>query len=189
MTRGHSIRIFLADGTVTGIRHAEVVNWTGQAVACPSNRVGDLKEWEESQRPGVYLLFGADEATGRAAGYIGEAEHVLDRMQDHLANKDFWNEIILFTNKDQNLTKAHVRYLESRLVDAAKLSKRYVVLNSTTPTAALLPRGDRDAMEDFLDQARAVVLAGSGAATKAADSMSGSYKTLRQEVAESACSG
>jgi hypothetical protein len=241
MGRGQSIRIFLADGSVTGIRHAEVVNWTGQAVACPRNRVAELKDWEEAQRPGVYLLFGTDEATGRAAVYIGEAEHVLVRMQEHLANKDFWNEIILFTNKDQNLTKAHVRYLESRLWEAAKSSKRYVVLNANTPSAALLPRGDRDAMEDFLDQARLllgalghrvlepvasatpqptiatpqtdpqsparstagtrlrlatksvqaealltnegiVVLAQSQAAAKQADSLSGSYRTLRDEL-------
>jgi hypothetical protein len=89
MNRGQSIRIFLADGTVTGVRHAAVVNWTGQAVACPRNRVGERKDWEEAQRPGVYLLFGMEEETGRPAVYIGEAEHVLDRTQDHLANKDF----------------------------------------------------------------------------------------------------
>ena len=154
MTRGQSIRIYLSDGNVTGVRHAEVVNWTGQAVACPRNRVGELKEWEESQRPGTYLLFGVDEATGRPAVYIGEAEHVLNRLQDHLRSKDFWNELILFTNKDQNLTKAHVEYLESKLVEAAKASKRYIVLNGNAPTPPLLPRGDRDAMEDFIDQAR-----------------------------------
>jgi hypothetical protein len=30
---GRTIRIFLADGDVAGIRHAEIVNWTGQALA------------------------------------------------------------------------------------------------------------------------------------------------------------
>lgn len=154
MPLGQSIRIFLADGSVTGIRHAEVVNWTGQAIACPRNRIAELKQWAEAKRPGVYLLFGTTDAADTPAVYIGEAEDVFARLQDHLANKDFWNEIVLFTSKDENLTKAHVRYLESKLIDSARISKRYEVLNSNSSQAPLLPRGDRDAMESFIEQSR-----------------------------------
>jgi hypothetical protein len=154
---GQSIRILLADGTVTGIRHAEVVNWTIQAIACPRSRVGELAAWDEASRPGAYLLFGQNEEDGGAAVYIGEAENVRDRLQDHLAKKEFWNEVILFTSKDQNLTKAHVRYLESRLVSIARGTKRYSVNNATEPQPALLPRGDRDAMESFLNQVRVLL--------------------------------
>ena len=32
MPVGKSIRIYLADATVSGIRYAELVNWTGQAI-------------------------------------------------------------------------------------------------------------------------------------------------------------
>lgn len=154
MIRGQSIRIFLADGSVTGIRHAEVVNWTGQAVACPRSRIGELSEWEEAHRPGVYLLFGSDEVSGRAAAYIGEAENVYTRLQDHLSRKEFWNEVILFTNKDENLTKAHVRFLEHKLVASAVHSKRYLITNTVSPQGSRLPRGDRDSMESFFDQIR-----------------------------------
>jgi hypothetical protein len=112
MPLGISIRVYLADGTVTGIRHAEVVNWTGQALSCPRLRIAELGEWDEARRPGVYLLFGTDDTSDRPAVYIGEAENVFDRLQSHLSQKDFWTEIVLFSNKDENLTKAHVRYLE-----------------------------------------------------------------------------
>lgn len=154
MSRGSSIRIYLADGTVTGIRHAELVNWTGQAIACPRSRISELASWEEAHRPGAYLLFGTDESSGKPAVYIGEAENVWARLQDHLAKKDFWNEVILFTNKDENLTKAHVRYLESKLCASASVIGRYSIMNGNTPQLTLLPRGDRDAMESFLEQIR-----------------------------------
>lgn len=154
MIRGQSIRIFLADGSVTGIRHAEVVNWTGQAVACPRSRIGELAAWEEAQRPGVYLLFGTDEATGRPAVYIGEAENAYSRLQDHLSRKEFWNEVIVFTNKDENLTKSHVRFLEQKLAESAIDAKRYVVTNTVQPQGSRLPRGDRDSMESFFEQIR-----------------------------------
>lgn len=36
---GKTIRIYLADGTPTGIRHAELVNWTGAStVVAPGTR-------------------------------------------------------------------------------------------------------------------------------------------------------
>jgi len=157
MSRGKSIRIFLADGTVTGIRHAEVVNWTGQAIACPRNRIAELAEWEESKRPGVYILFGFDEEESEALAYIGEAENVYDRLKSHLANKEFWNEVVLFTNKDENLTKAHVKYLESRFIQLAVTAKRYKLENGNIPQPPLLPRGDKESMEEFIEQARGLI--------------------------------
>ena len=150
MNIGKSIRIFLDEGLVSGIRHGEIVNWTGQAISSPRSKIKSLSSWEESKKPGIYFLFGIDEESGGDAVYIGEAENVLDRLQSHLVKKDFWNEVVFFTSKDENLTKAHVKYLESRLVQLAKLSARYVVLNGNEPQLPALPRGDRDAMEEFI---------------------------------------
>lgn len=151
---GQSIRIYLADGSVTGVRHAEVVNWTGQAIACPRSRVPELNSWDEARRPGIYFLFGFDDAASKPLAYIGEAENVFVRLQNHMTGKDTWNEVILFTSKDENLTKAHVRYLESKLVLLAKSAKRYVIENGNEPQPAALPRGDRDSMDSFLEQIR-----------------------------------
>lgn len=52
---GKTVRIYLADGSPTGIRHAEVGNWTGQAIVCPRARIGELSNWMESQRPGISI--------------------------------------------------------------------------------------------------------------------------------------
>ncbi len=150
MALGKSIRIYLADGSVAGIRHGEIVNWTGQAIACPRSRFPELKEWPESKRPGVYFLFGQNEESGQDAVYIGEAEIVFDRLYSHISGKDFWTELVAFTSKDDNLTKGHVRYLESRLVDLANTAGRYDIENSVSPQIPALPRADRDAMEEFI---------------------------------------
>ena len=159
MNFGKTIRIYLADGTPTGIRHAEVVNWTGQAIICPRGRVGELAQWLESQRPGVYVLFGEDESGSKEKAYIGEAENVLTRLQSHLKNKDFWDRVVFFTSKDENLTKAHVKYLEARMVELTLQAGRVVLENGTAPQLPSLPRADRDAMEEFLDPARILLAA------------------------------
>lgn len=151
MSAGRSIRIFLATGEVTGIRHAELVNWTGQAIACPRTRLEELQRWqEEVTRPGVYLLIGAEGLTDREV-YVGEAENVLKRVRQHVSTKEFWQEVVIFTSKDENLTKAHVKYLEHRLVQKAKDVGRYKVVNGNDPSETALPRADRAAMEEFVE--------------------------------------
>lgn len=161
MGYGRSLRIYLADGSAVGIRHAEVVNWTGQAMVCPRTRVGELKQWEESQRPGVYMLVGDDPEGSRPLVYVGEAEHVQERLKTHAKDpkKDFWDHVVLFSSKDSNLTKAHVKYLESRVVEIMREIDRVTLANGNTPPRPALPRADRDAMEEFMGPMRLLLSA------------------------------
>lgn len=147
---GKSIRLYLKDGSVTGIKFGEVVNNTIQSISCPRVRINELAGYAESKRPGVYFLFGIDEESGEPKVYVGEAENVYDRVQHHIAGKDFWTEIIFFVSKDENLTKSHVKYLESRLIQIARSTKRYVLDNTNQSQLASLPLADKDAMEEFL---------------------------------------
>ncbi|RYG00997.1 MAG: hypothetical protein EOO07_34755 [Chitinophagaceae bacterium] len=39
-------------------------------------------------------------------------EQNYQRLKEHIAKKEFWHEVIFFVSKDENLTKAHVKYLE-----------------------------------------------------------------------------
>ncbi|MRV75472.1 DUF4357 domain-containing protein [Duganella sp. FT92W] len=154
---GKSIRIYLPNETVAGIRHAEIANWTGQALACPRALFSELREWPEVQRPGVYILFGVNDETGAEIAYIGEAEVLADRLQSHMSGKEFWSELVSFSSKDENLTKAHVRYLEARLMSLAGEANRYRLENSIAPALPSLPRADRDAMEEFLGFAKTLL--------------------------------
>jgi hypothetical protein len=151
MGNGKTIKIFLENGDVSGIQHAEIVNWTGQATSVPRIKINLLTEWEETMKPGVYFLFGIDEKTGNKAVYIGESEDVSKRIKDHLKTKDFWNEVVFFTNKDENLTKSHIGYLESRLITITSEADRYVVINQNNSNIPTLPRSDRAAMEEFIN--------------------------------------
>ncbi|MBF0281574.1 MAG: GIY-YIG nuclease family protein [Zetaproteobacteria bacterium] len=157
MAVGKSIRIYLADATVTGIRYAELVNWTGHAIACPRSRLNELKNWPESSKPGVYFLFEGRFGSSKPAAYIGESENVAQRLTNHDRNKEFWSEAVIFTSKDENLTKAHIKHLESALVGLSKIADRYELENGNTPPESSLPRADRDAMEEFIENVRMVL--------------------------------
>jgi hypothetical protein len=157
MPVGKSIRVYLADSTVTGIRYAELVNWTGQALACPRNRLGELSSWPEAGKPGVYFLFEARLGDSKPLAYIGESESVTERLTSHDRQKEFWNEVVIFTSKDENLTKAHVKFLEFTLLHLAKQSDRYMLENGNTPPQSGLPRADKDAMAEFVENIRMVL--------------------------------
>src|SRR3954469_2143765 len=102
MSMGKSIRIYLKDGTATGVKVCEIVNNTIQSISSPRLKANELAEFKEAARPGVYFLFGRDGESGEDLAYIGEAENVLKRLQDHLLNKEFWNEVVIFVSKDEN---------------------------------------------------------------------------------------
>jgi hypothetical protein len=150
MSLGRTIRIYLDDGSVSSIRHAEIVNWTGQAVCCPRQQIKKLSLWPEAQKPGCYFLFGIDDVTGNPAVYIGEAENVYERLTHHLAKKDFWNETVFFTSKDENLTKSHVKYLEAELLRITKEVGRHELQNSNIPRLPALPRSEQASMQEYI---------------------------------------
>ena len=158
MELGRTIKIYLDNGSVTGIKHSEIVNWSGQAMSSPRSLIKKLKDWTEAQRPGVYFLFGLDK-NGTDSVYIGESENVFERLAQHLSDpkKDFWDEVVFFTSKDENLTKAHVKFLESKLTLLAKNANRYKVLNGNSPQESKLPRGDSDSMEEFINNIRILI--------------------------------
>ncbi len=145
-----TIKIFLTHGDPKRLRTAELSNWTGKAIAGPRSEFDSVLARDESQNSGVYFLTGVDPETGKSAVYIGEAESIRDRVKSHL-DKDFWNHIAFFISKDENLTKAHIRYLEGRLIEQAKQAGRAQVKNSQS-SGARLPESDREDMEIFLEK-------------------------------------
>lgn len=156
MKFGKTIKIFLIDGEPNGRMSCELSNWSGKAYKIPRIKVKDCSDRNDLISTGVYLLFGKDEE-GKDLVYIGEAESILKRLNQHLNQKDFWNETIVFISKDENLNKAHVKYLENRLYDIALNAKRYKVENSITPTQSSISESDRAEMEEFIENIKMLV--------------------------------
>lgn len=143
-----TIKLFLPTGDPLGLKVAEFSNWNGKALAAPRSELSALLAREEMEQAGVYCLTGMDDATSRPVAYIGEAETLGDRLRSH-RDKDFWVQANVFLSKDENLTKAHTRYLEGRLIDEALKAGRWKLANSQS-SGSKLPESDRAEMEVFL---------------------------------------
>ncbi len=156
MAFGKTIKIFLIDGDPNGRMSCELSNWSGKAYKIPRIKIKDCTDRDDLTSTGVYLLFGKDDE-GKEQVYIGEAESILKRLNQQLTQKDFWNEAIIFISKDENLNKAHIKYLENRLHDIAKLANRYKIDNSIIPTQSSISESDRAEMEEFIEYIRMLV--------------------------------
>ena len=145
-----SIKIFLAKGSASSLRTAEISNWSGKAIACSRKELDELAKREEAIRPGVYFLIGNDIETGEPSAYVGEAEEVAKRLKQHIS-KEFWNQVVAFVSKDENLTKAHIKYLEGKLIDLGNKAGKGVIQNNQS-SGAKLPESDQAEMDIFLDR-------------------------------------
>lgn len=156
MNFGKTIKIFLIDGDPNGRMICELSNWSGKAYKIPRINIKDCVDRSDLKSTGVYLLFGKDD-NGKDQVYIGEAESILKRLNQQLTLKDFWNEAIIFISKDENLNKAHIKYLENRLHEIAKSVNRYKVENSVIPTQSSISESDRAEMEEFIEYIKMLV--------------------------------
>lgn len=156
MKFGKTIKIFLIDGDPNGRMSCELSNWSGKAYKIPRIKIKDCTDRADLTSTGVYLLFGKSE-DGKEQVYIGEAESVLRRLNQQLTQKDFWNEAIVFISKDENLNKAHIKYLENRLHEIAKSANRYKVENAVIPTLSSISESDRAEMEEFIEYIKMLV--------------------------------
>ncbi|GAB3262768.1 GIY-YIG nuclease family protein [Arthrobacter pigmenti] len=160
---GKQVRLFLVDGSSSGLLTAEVMNWTGQIVAGARSELPALLERVETKRTGVYFLIGeGDVDPEEKTVYVGEGDDVSARLRHHNRSasdggKDFWNRAMILTSKDANLTKAHIRYLESRFIEIGHAVDRAEIVNKTAPPRLPLPEADISDMEYFLNQARIVL--------------------------------
>ena len=155
---GKQVKLFLVDGTPGGLTTAEITNWTGHVLSARRSDLADLLRREEAERTGVYLLLGEDEtAVGDTRRYVGEADVVATRLRSHVKEKSFWNQVVVITSKDTNLTKSHGRYLESRLIELATQAGRVTLENGTAPPVPRLPEADASDMEYFLGQLQIVL--------------------------------
>ncbi|MEN4761275.1 MULTISPECIES: GIY-YIG nuclease family protein [unclassified Chryseobacterium] len=147
---GKTIKIFLIDGEPNGRLTCELSNWTGKAFKIPRNKIKISADRTELESTGIYILFGKS-TDNKDLAYIGEGEEIYKRITQHVSGKDFWNEAVIFISKDENLNKAHVKYLENRLYETAKKVNRYNLDNSNIPTRSSISESDRAEMEEFIE--------------------------------------
>jgi len=154
---GKSITIFLIDGVPEGRLSGELSNWTGKAIKIPRRLLKESAQREELSRTGVYFLFGKDENNPEGSSvYIGEGEDVYKRLLQH-QKWDFWTEAVVLVSKDENLNKAHIKYLESSLYNLASKAKRYTIKNANITSYSAISELEKASMIEFIENLKILI--------------------------------
>lgn len=154
---GRKLTIYMLDGLATGPKTIEIGNWSGKAVYSPRAALKSMLSRYEFDSPGVYFLrsesnsYEFDESI-----YIGEAEELRVRLKQHIAERDF-DSVVCFLSKDEMLTKAHIKYLESHLISQAKEANSSFVENSNNSKASRISEADISDMEYFIEQIKLIL--------------------------------
>lgn len=169
-SKARYVKIYLVDGEPEGIRSAQIDISMTFAMAFKGDQLnlGVKKEYAEKiQKPGVYLVIGADpENADKKMVYVGESEDVGKRLNCHKgiikSNTDdsaetvglvFWEDTLVFISKDDSLTKSHIRYVEAELIAALEGKAGWSTFNKKKPaTAGKLPKEDASVMNKFIEE-------------------------------------
>ena len=159
MARGKVISVYLIDGVANGKIKATITNWNGIAYKIPRGLLDECKELEAFKQSGVYFLF------GNSMVYVGQAEvrkngkGIHQRIHDHENDKykDCWDEVVIFTRKDNSLGRTDISYLENRFYNKALDAGRFQVQNGNEPTIGTVTEEKESELEEYIDQAELVL--------------------------------
>ena len=159
MNKPVTIKIFLPDGDPTGIKEAEIINWTGKAVVIPrkiiKNIDEDLEISGELESQGIYFLISQDELEVDSV-YIGKSSNLVKRLRRHHYKKDddFWNKAVCFFSKDSSLTETNTGYLEHKIIKIISKNSRAELQNNNNPQQTPIQRTDIANAENYLENVK-----------------------------------
>lgn len=155
---GKLIRLFLVEGIPTGLKTVEVSNMTILGTMFPRTKLNKFLQRDAANKPGVYILLGDSiEKTDETIVYVGEGDPVSPRLKSHSNSKDFWTEAIVFTSKDNYLTKTQIQYLEAEIVRLISESKNVALDNTQIPTKPNISEVDSAEVRQFMDTIKLIL--------------------------------
>jgi hypothetical protein len=118
-----------------------------------------LKTRNDFKKPGIYILkFDSKRDNFTDKVYIGEGEPLVERLNKHLSDtkQDFKECVTVISTKDE-LTKAHIKHIESKLYKIAVAAKSSAVYNSNVPAQSSLSEADEAVVNNFIEQIKFVL--------------------------------
>src|SRR2546427_12984682 len=126
MSNPFTIRIYVPEGDPEGVRIIDRLISTGIFFAFPRTKWEEIKTKKELHNVGIYILSGyASSDDELPTIYVGQADNVKNRIEQHDKNKDFWDKAIIFVSANK-LNATHAKWLEYALVKRAQEAQQSV---------------------------------------------------------------
>jgi len=147
-----TIRIFVPEGDPEGVRIIDRLSSTGIFFAFPRIKWDQIKNRQELSQAGIYILSGyADPEDELPTIYVGQADVVKLRMDQHIKNKDFWDKAVVFVSANK-MNATHAKWLEYALVKQAIEARRSILDNGNSPQEPSISESEKADMKVFLKE-------------------------------------
>lgn len=147
-----TIRIFVPEGDPEGIRKIDRLSSTGIFFAFPRIKWEQIKNRSEFGQTGIYILSGyAAPEDELPTIYVGQADTVKSRIDQHTKNKDFWDKSVVFVSANK-MNATHAKWLEYALVKQALDANRSILDNGNNPQEPTISESEKADMQVFLKE-------------------------------------
>lgn len=147
-TKTKTIKMLLYSGSINGVINISNSAWeSGKMYAAPRYSIEDLVSRADCKKYGVYLLL------SEQLVYVGQARDLERRTRQHLADKDWWSQVILMTTKDDSFNASDIDYLESRLIDLAVAAGKSDTENKKRGNPQKVDEFRQAELEQYLEEA------------------------------------
>ena len=152
MTNPFTIRIYVPEGDPEGLRIIDRQSSPSKFFAFPRNKWDQIKNRPELIGAGIYILSGYSKPEDELPTiYIGQADTIKNRIEQHLKNKDFWEKAVIFVS-DNKINSTHAKWLEHKLIDRVFKANRSIVENGNNPQEPTISEAEQAEMQVFLTE-------------------------------------
>lgn len=152
MSNPFTIRIFVPEGDPEGIRIIDRLSSTGIFFAFPRDKWDTIKNRHGLAGAGIYVLSGYSSPEDELPTvYIGQADNIRNRIENHAKNKDFWDKAVAFVSANK-INSTHAKWLEQALIKRVNQAKRSIVENGNNPVEPNISEAERAEMQVFLTE-------------------------------------
>lgn len=150
MSDPFTIRIFVPEGDPDSIRIIDRLSSTGIFFAFPRIKWEQVKNRKELDQAGIYILSGyANPEDELPTIYVGQADSVKLRVDQHTKNKDFWDKAVIFVSTNK-MNATHAKWLEYALVKQGVYANRCILENGNNPQEPNISESEKADMKVFL---------------------------------------
>ena len=148
ITKTKTIKMLLYDGSLNGVTNLSDSAWeSGKMYSAPRESINALVSRADCKKYGVYLLLSEQQV------YVGQAIDLERRTKQHLADKDWWTQVVLMTTKDDSFNASDIDYLESRLIGLAGAAATFDSDNKKKGNPQKVDEFRQAELEQYLDEA------------------------------------
>jgi len=148
LTKTKTIKMLLYDGSLNGVTNISDSAWeSGKMYSAPRESIGQLVSRADCRKYGVYLLLSDRQV------YVGQAIDLERRTKQHLADKEWWDQVVLMTTKDDSFNASDIDFLEARLIELADAAGTSDSDNKKKGNRQKVDEFRQAELEQYLDEA------------------------------------